>query len=482
MIPALQFEYWQWLSLTLAAPVVTWGAWPFHRAAWTNLRHATATMDTLISLGVLAAFGWSLYALFLGDAGVPGMTHGFTFRAERGMGSSMLYLEVAAGVTTFILAGRYFEARAKRRSGAALQALLELGAKDVAVLRDGAEQRIPIDQLAVGDEFVVRPGEKVATDGVITAGTSAIDASLLTGEPVPVEVGPGDPVTGATVNAGGRLVVRATSVGADTKLAQIARLVEDAQTGKAPVQRLADRISAVFVPIVIGLAVATLGFWLGAGESDVGRVHRRRRRADHRLPVRARPRHPDGDHGRHRPRRPARHHHQGPRSPRVDASGRHHRARQDRHRDHRGHGARRRRRRPTGSTADEVLALAGALEDASEHPIARAIADGARQAGHDLSAVEGFANTQGLGVTGVVDGHAVVVGQQRFLADWSMHLDDALRAAKDKAEAAGQTPVLVGWDGAGPRTGRGRRHRQADQRHRHRRAARPRPAAGPADR
>ena len=193
MVQAWQFDYWQWLSLTLAAPVVTWGAWPFHRAAWLNLRHATATMDTLISIGVLAAFGWSLYALFLGDAGEPGMTHGFTWTADRDMGSSMIYLEVAAGVTTFILAGRYFEARAKRRSGAALRALLELGAKDVAVLRDGAEQRIPIDQLAVGDRFVVRPGEKVATDGVVEDGSSAIDASLLTGEPVPVEVGPATP-------------------------------------------------------------------------------------------------------------------------------------------------------------------------------------------------------------------------------------------------------------------------------------------------
>ena len=248
MIPALQFDYWQWLSLTLAAPVVVWGAWPFHRAAWANLRHAAATMDTLISLGVLAAFGWSLYALFLGDAGIPGMTHGFTFRAERGMGSSMIYLEVASGVTTFILAGRYFEARAKRRSGAALRALLELGVKDVAILRDGVEERIAIDQLAVGDLFLVRPGEKVATDGVVVDGTSAIDASLLTGEPVPVEVGPGDPVTGATVNAGGRLTVRATNVGADTTLAQIARLVEAAQTGKAPVQRLADRDLGVVRP------------------------------------------------------------------------------------------------------------------------------------------------------------------------------------------------------------------------------------------
>ncbi|MET0143333.1 MAG: heavy metal translocating P-type ATPase [Ilumatobacteraceae bacterium] len=446
MIPALQFEYWQWLSLTLAAPVVIWGAWPFHRAAWTNLRHATATMDTLISLGVLAAFGWSLYALFLGDAGVPGMTHGFTFRAERGTGSSMLYLEVAAGVTTFILAGRYFEARAKRRSGAAIEALLELGAKDVAVIHGGSEVRIPIDQLAVGDEFVVRPGEKVATDGVITAGTSAIDASLLTGEPVPVEVGPGDPVTGATVNAGGRLVVRATSVGADTKLAQIARLVEDAQTGKAPVQRLADRISAVFVPIVIGLAVATLGFWLGTGESATTAFTAAVAVLIIACPCAL-----------------------GLATPTAIMVGT-------------GRGAQlgiiikgpdvleSTRRVDTivldktgtvttgvmalvdvvpanGVERDDVLAIAGALEDASEHPIARAIADGARNAGHHLAAVDGFTTTQGLGVTGVVDGRAVVIGRQRFLADWSMHPDDQLRAAKEKAEAAGQTPVLVGWDG-----------------------------------
>ncbi len=266
MIPALQFDDWQWLALTLAAPVVVWGAWPFHVATWRNLRHGAATMDTLISLGVLAAFGWSLYALFLGDAGETGMSEGFSLIADRDMGSSQIYLEVASGVTTLILLGRYLEARAKRRAGTALRALLELGAKDVAVLRDGHEQRIPVDQLAVGDRFVVRPGEKVATDGVVEDGASAIDASLLTGEPVPVEVGPGDTVTGATVNAGGRLVVRATRIGADTQLAQIARLVEDAQAGKAPVQRLVDRISAVFVPIVIVLAAATLAFWLAVGE------------------------------------------------------------------------------------------------------------------------------------------------------------------------------------------------------------------------
>ena len=251
----------------MAAPVVLWAAYPFHRAAWKNLRHGAATMDTLISVGTLAAFSWSVYALFWGEAGIPGMKMGFTLTLERGAGQSELYFEVACVVIVFILAGRYFEARAKRTSGAALRALLDLGAKDVAVLRDGDEVRIPIGELAVGDLFVVRPGEKVATDGIVEEGTSAIDASLLTGEPVPVEVGPGDAVTGATVNAGGRLVVRATRVGADTALAQIARLVTDAQNGKAPVQRLADQISAVFVPVVIALALGTLGFWLGTGET-----------------------------------------------------------------------------------------------------------------------------------------------------------------------------------------------------------------------
>ena len=267
MIPPLQFDGWQWLSLTLAAPVVVWGAWPFHRAAWANLKHATATMDTLISVGVLAAFGWSLYALFIGDAGMPEMTMSFDLIPERGGGTDEIYLEVATAVTTFILAGRYFEARAKRRAGAALTALLELGAKDVAVLdADGGERRVPVEQLAVGDRFVVRPGEKIATDGIVEQGASAVDQSLLTGESVPVEKQPGDEVAGASVNAGGRLVVRATKVGADTALAQIARLVTAAQSGKAPVQRLADRISGVFVPIVIAIAVATLGFWIGAGE------------------------------------------------------------------------------------------------------------------------------------------------------------------------------------------------------------------------
>ncbi len=448
MIPVLQFDAWQWLSLTLAAPVVAWGAWPFHKAAWTNLRHAAATMDTLISVGTLAAFGWSLYALFLGDAGELAMRHPFSLAAERGMGSSQIYLEVAAGVTVFILAGRYFEARAKRRSGAAIEALLELGAKDVAVIRSRAEVRIPIEELIVGDHFVVRPGEKVATDGVVTEGTSAIDASLLTGEPVPVEVAPGDVVAGATVNAGGRLVVRATRVGADTALAQIGRMVEAAQTGKAEVQRLADRISAVFVPVVIALAFATLGFWLTAASDGATAAFT----AAVAVLIIACPCA------------------LGLATPTALMVGT-------------GRGAQlgiiikgpevleSTRKVDTvvldktgtvttgrmslvevivsGDTDErEALFLAGSLEDASEHPIAQAIAAGAASRGIDLAPVESFANNEGLGVQGVVDGHAVVAGRERFLADWSLHLDDTLREARDAAEADGRTPVFVGWDGA----------------------------------
>ena len=449
MVSSLQFDGWQWLSLTLAAPVVTWGAWPFHRAAWANLRHGAATMDTLISMGTLAAFGWSLYALFLGGAGDLAMRHGFSLSPQRGAGSSQIYLEVAAGLTVFILAGRYFEARAKRTSGAALRALLELGAKDVAVIRGGSEVRIPIDQLAVDDRFVVRPGEKIATDGVVEDGTSAIDVSLLTGEPVPVEVGPGDAVAGATVNAGGRLLVRATRVGADTALAQIARLVEDAQTGKAQVQRLADRVAAVFVPVVIMLAAGTLGFWLTAAATDsaataftaavavliiacpcalglatptalmvgTGRgaqlgilikgpeVLESTRRVDTIVLDKT---------GTVTTGRMAL----------VDVVP------------------------AAGSDVEEVLRLAGSLEDASEHPIAKAIASGARERGVSLVPVESFGNTEGLGVQGVVDGHSVVAGRERFLDDWSLHLDDDLRAARDAAEDAGRTPVFVGWDGA----------------------------------
>ncbi len=445
MIPALQFTYWQWLTLTLAAPVVVWGAWPFHRAAAINLRHGAATMDTLISLGVLAAFGWSLYALFLGGAGMPGMT--MTFDLFPGTGGTEIYLEVASAVTVFILAGRYFEARAKRRSGAALRALLDLGAKDVAVRRSGTEVRVPIGRLAVGDEFVVRPGEKIATDGVVVEGSSAVDTSLLTGEPVPVEVGPGDAVTGATVNAGGRLVVRATRVGADTALAQIARLVEQAQSGKAPVQRLADRVSAVFVPVVIVLALATLAYWLLTGSgaevaftaavavliiacpcalglaTPTALLVGTGRGAQLGILIK------------------------GPEilesTRRVDTIVL----------DKTGTVTTGAMRLVDVVAADgveqaEVLRLAGALEDASEHPVAGAIADGARERVGTLPAVESFVATRGLGVTGVVDGHAVAAGRASWLADeWSQPLDDSLAAAVRQAQAAGRTVVAVGWDG-----------------------------------
>jgi len=447
MIPALQFDAWQWLSLTLAAPVVVWGAAPFHRAAWTNLRHAAATMDTLISVGVLAAFGWSLWALFLGDAGDPALRHGVSLTPERGMGATQIYLEVAAGVTVFILAGRFAEARAKRRSGAALRALLHLGAKDVAVLRDGAELRIPVAELAVGDRFVVRPGEKVATDGLVEDGTSAIDASLLTGESVPIEVAPGDEVAGATVNAGGRIVVRATRVGTDTALAQIARLVEDAQAGKAPVQRLADRVSAVFVPVVIVLAVATLGFWWAATDDPTAAFTAAVAVLIIACPCAL-----------------------GLATPTALMVGT-------------GRGAQMgilikgpevlesTRRVDTvvldktgtvttgrmalvdvgvagDATDDEVLRLVGSLEDASEHPVARAIAAGARERGVALTEVDGFVNHEGLGVRGTVDGRAVVAGRERFLADWALHLPPELAAARDRAEAGGRTALLAGWDGA----------------------------------
>jgi Cu+-exporting ATPase len=446
MVPALQFINWQWLSLTLAAPVVVWGAWPFHQTAWANLRHGTATMDTLISMGTIAAFGWSVYALFWGTAGMPGMTHPFELTISRTDGTGNIYLEVAAGVTTFILAGRFFEARAKRRAGAALRALLELGAKDVAVRRNGVEQRIPIDQLAVGDEFVVRPGEKIATDGVVIEGSSAVDVSMLTGESVPVEVGTDDQVVGATTNVGGRLVVCANRIGSDTQLAQMARLVEEAQTGKAQAQRLADKISGIFVPIVIALAVAALGFWLGTGESVAAALTAAVAVLIIACPCAL-----------------------GLATPTALMVGT-------------GRGAQlgilikgpevleSTRRIDTivldktgtvtsgtmtlldvitaeGERPDEVLRLVGALEDSSEHPIAKAIAKGAREKVGDLPAVEDFVNVEGLGVQGVVDGHAVAVGRQRFLIDLSQHLPENLAASTRQAEAEGRTAVAVGWDG-----------------------------------
>ncbi|MFB1297636.1 heavy metal translocating P-type ATPase [Mycobacterium sp. pW049] len=447
MAPVLRFTYWQWLSLTLASPVVVWGAWPFHQAALVNLRHGAATMDTLISVGTLAAFGWSIYALFWGTAGVPGMTHPFELTITRTDGSGNIYLEAAAGVTTFILAGRYFEARAKRQAGAALRALLELGAKEVTVRRAGAEQRIPIDRLATGDEFIVRPGEKIAADGVVVEGASAVDASMLTGESVPVDVQPGAQVVGATVNVDGRLVVRAERIGADTQLAQMARLVEDAQNGKAQAQRLADRISGVFVPIVIALSVATLGFWIGSGLSvaaaftaavavliiacpcalglatpmalmvGTGRgaqlgilikgpeVLESTRRVDTVI---------------------------------VDKTG----------------------TVTTGSMTlvdvfavegeqpDEVLRIAGAVESPSEHPIAAAIAAGAREKLGELPPVEAFVNLRGLGVEGFVEGRRALVGRLRLLSDRTFGIPDELRAAVQRAESDGRTAVVVGWDGS----------------------------------
>jgi Cu+-exporting ATPase len=447
MVPALQFTNWQWLSLTLAAPVVVWGALPFHKAAWANLRHGTATMDTLISMGTIAALGWSIYALFWGTAGMAGMKHPFELTISRIDGTGNIYLEAAAGVTTFILAGRYFEARSKRRAGAALRALLELGAKDVAVLRDGAEERIGVDQLAVGDEFVVRPGEKIATDGVVTEGSSAVDAAMLTGESVPVEVRPGDQVVGATVNVGGRIVVRASRIGSDTQLAQMAKLVEDAQTGKAQVQRLADRISGIFVPIVIVLAVATLGFWIGTGASIAAAFTAAVAVLIIACPCAL-----------------------GLATPTALMVGT-------------GRGAQlgilikgpevleSTRRVDTvvldktgtvttgtmtlldvvaadGESADEVLRLAGALEDSSEHPIAKAIVKAARDQLGVLPGVEDFTNLEGLGVQGIIDGHAVVVGRPRLLEDWSQDLPEELETALCAAESDGRTAVAIGWDGS----------------------------------
>ncbi|MER5183211.1 heavy metal translocating P-type ATPase [Streptomyces sp. NPDC002896] len=446
MVPALQFDNWQWLSLTLAAPVVVWGAFPFHKAAWTNARHGAATMDTLVSIGTLAALGWSVWALFFGHAGMPGMRHAFEFTISRTDGSSSIYLEAAAGVTTFILAGRYLEARSKRKAGAALRALLELGAKDVCVLRAGREVRIPVAQLAVGDRFVVRPGEKIATDGVVVEGGSAVDASMLTGESVPVDVTVGDAVTGATVNAGGRLVVEATRVGADTQLARMAKLVEDAQNGKAEVQRLADRISAVFVPVVIVIALGTLLTWLfvtgdpaaaftaavavliiacpcalglatptalmvGTGRgAQLGilikgpEVLESTRRVDTVV---------------------------------LDKTGTVTTGRmqlQD-------------IVTAPGEDERELLRLAGALEHASEHPIAQAIAAGAVERTGSLPVPENFENVAGLGVQGVVEGRAVVVGREKLMEDWAIDLPWELAEARAAAEAGGRTAVAVAWDG-----------------------------------
>ena len=446
MIPALQFDNWQWLSLNLATPVVLWGAWPFHNATWANLKHGTATMDTLISVGVLSAWLWSLYALFLGDAGMPDMRMSFDLVPSQGAGADEIYLETASIVATFALAGRYFEMRARRRAGAALKALLELGAKDVAVIdAAGIERRVPVAALRAGDLFVVRPGEKVATDGVVEEGSSALDMSLLTGESVPVEVSPGSEIAGATVNAGGRLVVRATKVGSDTALAQIARLVTEAQTGKAPVQRLADRVSGVFVPIVIGLAVATLGFWLGTGESTTfaftaavavliiacpcalglatptALMVGTGRGAQLGLLIRG----PEVLESTRKVDTVV-----------LDKTGTVTSGRMSLVGVTVGEGAER----------ADALRLAGALEHASEHPVGRAIATAAEDEHGVLPAVEAFANREGLGVEGMVEGVDVVVGRPALMAEWGYELSAELEAARTAAESLGQTAVVAAWD------------------------------------
>ena len=445
MIPALQFTYWQWASLALASPVVVWAAWPFHRATAINLRHGAVTMDTLVSMGVSAAYLWSLYALFFGGAGMPGMTHGFTWIAQPGEAGNTIYLEVAAGVTTFLLLGRYLEVRAKRRASQAVRALLEVGAKDAALLRGGAEVRVPVAQLRVGDEFVVRPGERIATDGVVVSGTSAVDTSTITGESVPVEVSEGDAVVGATVNVGGRLVVRATRVGEQTQLAQMARLVEQAQAGKAEVQRLADRVAGVFVPIVIVIAVGTLVTWLLLGGGTALALTAAIAVLIIACPCAL-----------------------GLATPTALLVGS-------------GRGAQlgilikgpqileSTRRVDTvvldktgtvtegrmtlvdvlpvpGEDAAEVLRLAGAVESASEHPIARAIA-GSAAAGGPLPEVGSFSSVAGRGATGVVEGHAVAVGSLGLLAEWSVHPDAEITASIERAGANGTTAVVVAWDG-----------------------------------
>jgi P-type Cu+ transporter len=462
MVSSAQFDYWQWASLTLTAPVVVWGGWPFHVAAWRNLRHGTATMDTLVSLGTLAAFGWSLYALFFGTAGHIGMTHPFSFELGRSHGAGALYLEVAAGVTTFILAGRYFEARAKRRAGAALRALLELGAKDVAVLSEssadssatdgtagpagGTETRIPVARLTAGTRFVVRPGEKFAADGVVEQGSAAVDVSILTGESVPVEVTVGDAVAGGCLNTSGRLVVRATQVGADTQLAQMARLVEQAQAGKAQVQRLADRVSGIFVPVVIMFALITLVGWLIAGAEPATAFTAAVAVLIIACPCAL-----------------------GLATPTALLVGT-------------GRGAQlgilikgpevleSTRRVDTvvldktgtvttgrmtlvdvlavpGEDSDQVLRLAAAAEDGSQHPIAAAVLAGARTRVGEWAAATDFRSLDGLGVRATVEGRQVLVGRARLLAEAGQPLPAELRDAQASAETGGHTVVAVGWDG-----------------------------------
>ena len=443
MIPALQFTNWQWLTLTLAAPVAVWGAWPFHRAAAVNLRHGAATMDTLVSVGVLAALGWSLYALFFGHAGVPGMTMQISWFGTPTSGAEEIYLEVAAIVTVFILAGRYLELRAKRQSGEALRALLELGAKEATLVRDGVESLVPVDRLAVGDTVVVRPGEKVPTDGLVIDGASAVDESMLTGESVPVEVAAGDRVIGATINAGGRLLVEVTRVGSDTELARMARLVEEAQTGKAEVQRLADRVSAIFVPVVIGLALVAFAGWLLTGAplevaftaavttliiacpcalglaTPTALLVGTGRGAQLGILIR------------------------GPQvleqTKRIDTivldkTGT----------ITSGHMTVQAVYPAAGVDADELLTLAASAERGSEHPVGRAIA----AAGAEAPDAEQFLAHAGAGVQAVVDGRLVLAGRAAWIAEqWALEVPAALTEQIAAAEGDGATVIVVAWDG-----------------------------------
>ena len=435
MIPALQFDWWQWIALALTLPVATWGAWPFHRAALINLRHGAATMDTLISLGVTAALTWSLYALFFGGAGHPGMRMHFQWFGVPGEGAGELYLEVAAAVTVFMLLGRFIEARTKRESGAALRALLQLGAKHATVLREGAEAQVPVTALAIGDRFVVRPGEKVATDGIVLEGTSAVDESMLTGESMPVEVAPGDRVTGGTVNAGGRLIVEVTRVGADTELARMARLVEQAQTGKTEVQRLADRVSGVFVPIVIVLAVLTLIGWLLLGPgveaaftaavatliiacpcalglaTPTALLVGTGRGSQLGILIR-------GPHVLESTRKVD--------TIVLDKTGT----------VTTGQMTVAGVTAAEGQTPDAVLALAAAVEAGSEHPIGRAIV----AASPGAPTATDFQAQPGHGITAMMEGRRVVVGRP------AGRLPDALARAIEQAESAARTVVLVSVD------------------------------------
>ena len=446
MIPILQFRNWQWASLTLTAPVVIWGGLPFHKATWLNLRHRAATMDTLISIGTISAFIWSLWALFVGHAGDPGMKMEFSFSLDQHGGNDHIYLEVAAVVIVFLLAGRYFEASAKNKSGSAIASLLELGSKDVAILDDNDKESIvPIDQLKKGDRFAVRPGEKIATDGQVLSGNSVIDVSLLTGESVPVEVAPGDDITGATINVGGYLIVKATRVGSDTTLAQIRRLVNDAQSGKAPMQRLADKVSSIFVPIVLVLAVLTLAGWLISGSQityafsagvavlivacpcalglatptallvGVGRgaqlgilvkgplILEQTRKIDTIV---------------------------------LDKTGTVTTGVMTMVGLNPGDGV----------SEEELLKYGGSLEKLSEHPIGKAIANTLEEKAN-FAKVENFVSHQAAGVSGKIDGVEIVAGKFSLLEQYSMTISAELKTVGAKAESEGYSVVYVGWDG-----------------------------------